>query len=191
MIHIGVSCHLCKTEIEVSEEDISLKGWLSPYYTRINGGWLQTQLCPKCSRRSFIKWLKTGGRKYRWLNKLYAYFYGYFWLPCELCGKTYGGHELHGSLYVANGRGHSVCFDCRECARVLTAKNHKLESEREIAEKKSPMKFCSKCKSAMVDVSCYDPEGTIPLAMEIDADGRMWACLLCSGKAEQELKRDI
>lgn len=55
------------------------------------------------------------------------------------------------------------------------------------------MKFCSKCKSVMVDAAMYDPEGTIPLAMEIESneDGtvkKMWACLQCSKEAEQELK---
>jgi len=45
----------------------------------------------------------------------------------------------------------------------------------------------------MVDAALYDPEGTVSLAMEIESndDGivkRMWACLQCSKKAEQELK---
>ena len=51
-------------------------------------------------------------------------------------------------------------------------------------EGRPALRFCSKCKSVMVDAAMYDPEGTIPLATEIDADGRMWACLLCSGKAD-------
>lgn len=53
------------------------------------------------------------------------------------------------------------------------------------------MKFCSKCNASMVDAFMYDPEGTIPLVMEIEPDGRYWACLPCSGKAEQELRKDI
>lgn len=65
----------------------------------------------------------------------------------------------------------------------------------------------------MIDAALYDPEGTIPLVMEIESndDGIVkrklaifkvekdargdcmiaWACLQCSGKAEQELKGDI
>ena len=55
------------------------------------------------------------------------------------------------------------------------------------------MKFCSKCKSVMIDVAHYEPEGTIPLAMEIEynSDGtvrRMFACPQCSKDAERELK---
>jgi hypothetical protein len=29
----------------------------------------------------------------RWLNRLYARLMGYFWLPCPLCGRPFGGHE--------------------------------------------------------------------------------------------------
>lgn len=32
-------------------------------------------------------------RWWRWLNKIYAWFFGYFWLPCPICGKYFGGHE--------------------------------------------------------------------------------------------------
>ena len=42
------------------------------------------------------------------------------------------------------------------------------------------MNICSKCGSAMVDANLYDPEGTVPLLMETDQDGRMWACIPCS-----------
>ena len=48
------------------------------------------------------------------------------------------------------------------------------------------MKFCSKCGSAMVDASCYDPDGVIPLVTETDRDGRMWACIPCSNSTEKE-----
>src|SRR3990167_3991652 len=112
-----------------SEIDMSLKGWLSPYFIRIDGGWHQTRVCPRCSRWSFLKWLKTCGRRFRWLNKQYADLRGYFWLPCKLCGEMFGGHEINGSLYTGNGRGHAVCFDCRERAKILTIQNVKLEYE--------------------------------------------------------------
>lgn len=29
----------------------------------------------------------------RCLHQLYAFWLGYFWLPCPLCGKYFGGHE--------------------------------------------------------------------------------------------------
>ena len=47
---------------------------------------------------------------------------------------------------------------------------------------KFAMRFCSKCNCPMVDVACYDPEGTVPLVMEADSDGRVWACIQCSSE---------
>ena len=29
----------------------------------------------------------------RILHRLYAAIFGYFWLPCPVCGKKFGGHE--------------------------------------------------------------------------------------------------
>jgi hypothetical protein len=29
----------------------------------------------------------------RWLHRAYAWAFGYFWLPCRLCGRYSGGHE--------------------------------------------------------------------------------------------------
>lgn len=29
----------------------------------------------------------------RYINKLYAKLFGYFWLPCPICGEMFGGHE--------------------------------------------------------------------------------------------------
>lgn len=34
----------------------------------------------------------------RWWHRLRAEIGGYFWLPCPLCGKEFGGHEwTHGA----------------------------------------------------------------------------------------------
>lgn len=32
----------------------------------------------------------------RQLQRLYAWAFGYFWLPCPLCGEPFGGHEWKG-----------------------------------------------------------------------------------------------
>jgi len=32
-------------------------------------------------------------RQFRTLNKWYAYLMGYFWIPCPMCGRMFGGHE--------------------------------------------------------------------------------------------------
>jgi len=36
----------------------------------------------------------------RLLNKWYANLFGYFWLPCRMCGEMHGGHEWHGSACI-------------------------------------------------------------------------------------------
>lgn len=30
----------------------------------------------------------------RLLHRLYAKIFGYFWLPCPICWKEFGGHEV-------------------------------------------------------------------------------------------------
>jgi len=55
----------------------------------------------------------------RLLHKLYAKIFGYFWLPCPVCGKMFGGHEIK-SIFTAalideDGCAHSVCPD-RQCS---------------------------------------------------------------------------
>ena len=57
--------------------------------------------------------------RFRRLNKLYANFFGYFWLPCQLCGQMYGGHEWKDvdekSSILSNGRG--ICPDCTRAGK--------------------------------------------------------------------------
>lgn len=59
--------------------------------------------------------------KNRLFNKLYAQAFGYFWLPCPICGQEFGGHEWgsgaagipkdgHGTWYGGTSTG--VCPDC-------------------------------------------------------------------------------
>ena len=52
----------------------------------------------------------------RWRHRLYALTNGYFWLPCPLCLRAFGGHEVvasipdptdeQGRLYI------SICPSC-------------------------------------------------------------------------------
>jgi len=51
----------------------------------------------------------------RLLNRLYAIAVGWFWLPCPLCGKMFGGHEAGpASLITYRGpgitRGYMACW---------------------------------------------------------------------------------
>lgn len=54
---------------------------------------------------------------YRIFNKIKAKMLGYFWLPCPLCGRYFGGHEWKdGNEYLlmdtdGNG-GTGICSDC-------------------------------------------------------------------------------
>lgn len=42
--------------------------------------------------------------KWRWFHRWWAAFFGYFWIPCPVCGKPFGGHEWR----VINGLSSSV-----------------------------------------------------------------------------------
>lgn len=52
----------------------------------------------------------------RFINKMFAYLLGYFWLPCPLCGEDFGGHEWRVSLMRSTGEGKGVCPKCSERA---------------------------------------------------------------------------
>jgi hypothetical protein len=53
------------------------------------------------------------------IHKIYAYLFGYFWLPCPRCGQMFGGHQKGGgtnydqpfNLKGAN-TGKVCCPDC-------------------------------------------------------------------------------
>jgi len=58
----------------------------------------------------------------RVLHKLYAYLHSYFWLPCPVCGKEFGGHEWNkGTLMTAHDRGVGTCDDCADSPEVKEA----------------------------------------------------------------------
>jgi hypothetical protein len=49
---------------------------------------------------------------------LYAHLQGYFWLPCPICGKMFGGHETAATgfagLMTGWDEGKMVCPNCVE-----------------------------------------------------------------------------
>ena len=55
----------------------------------------------------------------RSLHKLYAHVFGYFWLPCPLCGRMFGGHEWGTGDYVMTSwsSGYGVCSNCHDAAK--------------------------------------------------------------------------
>ncbi len=57
----------------------------------------------------------------RWMHRLYAGLGGYFWLPCPLCGRFFGGHEWrlpHQTWFESIGSGRPVCPGCAGSAVV-------------------------------------------------------------------------
>lgn len=54
---------------------------------------------------------------YRWRrsHRWFAAFGGYYWLPCPVCGREYGGHE--GGGYIPNPGDDSESVICSECTR--------------------------------------------------------------------------
>ena len=51
----------------------------------------------------------------RAVHRVYANAMGYYWLPCVLCGREYGGHEIGGSIPdPTEGLGWSICI-CPFC----------------------------------------------------------------------------
>jgi hypothetical protein len=53
-------------------------------------------------------------RNPRWLNWLYAITHAYYWLPCCICGRKYGGHEPSGTVMHDWNGGQSCCELCAE-----------------------------------------------------------------------------
>jgi hypothetical protein len=63
----------------------------------------------------------------RWLHKAWANFAGYFWLPCPLCGKEFGGHEWktnapNNSIMTSWNTGSGVCPNCHSAAKIYNDK---------------------------------------------------------------------
>lgn len=58
--------------------------------------------------------------RYRTLNHFTALVLGYFWRPCPLCGKMFGGHEWHyetdSMIMETRSSGELVCPECTEKA---------------------------------------------------------------------------
>ena len=57
----------------------------------------------------------------RWMNQVYAFVMGYFWLTCGGCGRYFGGHErshASGSIYKGGGRYEVVCPRCAPMPKV-------------------------------------------------------------------------
>lgn len=52
-------------------------------------------------------------------RRLRAFFGGYFWLPCPLCGEMFAGYEQHGTLMTGFSDGRGVCNRCAPNGEVV------------------------------------------------------------------------
>ncbi|KKN52553.1 hypothetical protein LCGC14_0611050 [marine sediment metagenome] len=51
----------------------------------------------------------------RWIHRWYAHLLGYFWLPCPICKRKFGGHEITGaSVQYSTGLCKCICPACGE-----------------------------------------------------------------------------
>ena len=62
-------------------------------------------------------------RRPRIFQQLYAWFFGYFWLPCPICKEYFGGHELGATLMTTWYEGSGVCIDCVKKAEKINKVN--------------------------------------------------------------------
>lgn len=57
----------------------------------------------------------------RWLNRIVARLFGFFWLDCPGCGQMFGGHECFAGEAVGNpfgtSRGSALCPACTHYVR--------------------------------------------------------------------------
>lgn len=55
----------------------------------------------------------------RLYNQAYAFFYGYFWLPCPLCHEMFGGHESSNYSLPPDkvGNFYVICKTCQTNAQ--------------------------------------------------------------------------
>jgi hypothetical protein len=52
---------------------------------------------------------------WRWWHRAYAARFGYFWLPCPLCSRKFGGHEFGTDIpdpLKGPGCGLAICSRC-------------------------------------------------------------------------------
>ncbi len=53
----------------------------------------------------------------RTLNRIYAWLFGFFWLPCPVCKRMFGGHEAgFGALVSEDGKSARIVCDDPQCS---------------------------------------------------------------------------
>ena len=57
------------------------------------------------------------------LRRFWAWLLGYFWLPCPICGRMFGGYETASVGIIRTGK--LVCKECEENAKEINKKDFK------------------------------------------------------------------
>lgn len=111
-INLKIECYRCKLASD-QKSTTPENGWFNPYYIMEDEGWFQTQLCPNCCPKlSFFMFCRKHP-ELRWLNNFYALLMRYFWLPCDSCGRYFGGHEKTGKgIVLSESVTKLTCSNC-------------------------------------------------------------------------------
>ena len=70
-------------------------------------------------------WIRLLPQSWSGVHRAYARRWGFYWLPCVLCGALYGGHQAAGSVpdpTEGPGRGIAICPSCTRAGRGWTAR---------------------------------------------------------------------
>jgi hypothetical protein len=67
----------------------------------------------------------------RFWNRLKALWGGFFWMPCPICGKNFGGHEWRVTWMQSAFRGVGVCRNCEGEATARNVANAEIFAEQE------------------------------------------------------------
>jgi len=67
----------------------------------------------------------------RWMHYLYAFFNGYYWSRCPICGQMYGGHES-ADIDLMTSFTSGICV-CSRCAAEAIRRNEEyIKAERRV-----------------------------------------------------------
>lgn len=81
----------------------------------------------------------------RGLHRIYAWWFGYFWRPCPVCGDYFGGHEVDFVYSVASPddprKGEVLCPPCARSSALADRLIKTIYEKSELRWIMSPIKF--------------------------------------------------
>lgn len=63
------------------------------------------------------RWARLVPYRWRWFHHAYAASHVFFWLPCPLCGREFGGHEAGKDIPDPTGGPGRYIMICSRCSR--------------------------------------------------------------------------